>query len=80
MSRMGTDTDRRLLAYVGHELRNPLAAAMMNISVVREMVDDGDPRRPRLSQALAELERVSDLLTSLLAFGRAGVAWRAILR
>ncbi len=73
MSRTGADTDHRLLAYVGHELRNPLAAAMMNISVVNEMVDEGDPRRPRLSQALADLERVSDLLTSLLAFGRVGV-------
>ncbi len=73
MSRAVADRDRRLLAYVGHQLRNPLAAAMVNISVVNEMVDEGDPRRPRLSQALADLERVADLLTSLLAFGRAGV-------
>ncbi len=73
MSRTEADRDCRLLAYVGHQLRNPLAAAMVNISVVNEMVDEGDPRRPRLSQALADLERVADLLTSLLAFGRVGV-------
>lgn len=69
-----TDARResRILAYVGHELRNPLTAAMLSVSVVREMVDDGDPRIPHLSQALNEMERVSGLLTSLLRFGRAG--------
>ncbi len=57
MSSTKSDRDRRLQAYEGHELRNPLAAAMMNISVVNEMVDEGDPRRPHLSRALQDLER-----------------------
>ncbi len=72
MNRTDADRDRRLLAYVGHELRNPLAAAVVSISLVNELVDEGDPRRAHLSRALVELERVADLLTSLLAFGRAG--------
>ncbi len=72
MSRTDADRENRLLAYVGHELRNPLTAAMLSVSVVREMVDDGDPRMPHLSRALNEMERVSGLLTSLLRFGRAG--------
>ncbi len=72
MNTTGADRDRRLLAYVGHELRNPLAAAVVSISLVNELVDEGDPRRAHLSRALLELERVSDLLTSLLAFGSAG--------
>ena len=72
MSSTDADRDNRLLAYVGHELRNPLTAAMLSVSVVREMVDDGDPRIPHLSRALDEMERVSGLLTSLLKFGRAG--------
>lgn len=72
MKSVRTERDQRLLAYVGHELRNPLAGAMINISVVGEMLDEGDPRRPRIDQALRELERVADLLTSLLAFGRTG--------
>lgn len=72
MSSTETERDRRLLAYVGHELRNPLAGAMINVSVVGEMLDEGDPRRPRIDQAMRELDRVSELLTSLLTFGRTG--------
>lgn len=74
MSSTDADRDSRLLAYVGHELRNPLASAMLSVSVVVEMVDDGDPRMPHLHQALEELDRVSALLTSLLRFGRIGTA------
>lgn len=72
MNSTETERERRLLAYVGHELRNPLAGAMINISVVGEMLDEADPRRPRIDQAMRELDRVSELLTSLLTFGRTG--------
>ena len=33
---------------LGHELRNPLAAAMSRIMLAREMLDAGDPRTPVL--------------------------------
>jgi len=59
------------VAVLGHELRNPLAAALTGVSLVREMVDPGDPREEILSRAVADLERVGRLVASFLDFSRA---------
>lgn len=68
---METHRQERLVAALGHELRNPLAAALTGVSLVREMVDAGDPREPILSRAVADLERVGRLVASFLDFSRA---------
>ncbi len=64
-------SERRLCAILGHELRNPLASAMVSMSVVEEMTAAGDPRGAFLQRARTDLERLSSLLSSYLDFGRA---------
>ncbi|MCA8944557.1 MAG: HAMP domain-containing histidine kinase, partial [Planctomycetes bacterium] len=63
---------RRLCAVLGHELRNPLASAVTNVSIASAMMDGGDPRAEYLRQAQSDLERISSLLTAYLEFGRMG--------
>lgn len=63
---------RRLLAVLGHELRNPLGAALTGVELVDALCDDGDPRRPVLTRARQDLQRVTDLLEALLTFGTGG--------
>ncbi|HEX6812175.1 MAG TPA: HAMP domain-containing sensor histidine kinase [Planctomycetota bacterium] len=61
-----------LAGLLGHELRNPLAAAMTRVLLAREMVDAGDPRAPVLDGALRDLERLSSLFDGWLAIARTG--------
>lgn len=61
-----------LAAVVGHELRNPLGAAVAGASLLREMVDAGDPRRTVVDGVLRDLDRAARLLTAYLDFARAG--------
>ena len=68
---MDAHRQERLVAALGHELRNPLAAALTGVSLVRELVESGDPREPILTQAVADLERVGRLVASFLDFSRA---------
>jgi hypothetical protein len=56
----------RIAAVLGHELRNPLAAALTGVSVCAELTDATDPRRPLLERAQADLHRVADLLHGYL--------------
>jgi signal transduction histidine kinase len=63
----------RALAVVGHELRNPLAAAVAMVGAAAELTEPTDPRAPFLERAQAELERTASLLaacTELLGGGR----------
>lgn len=60
-----------LLSVLGHELRNPLAAAMTGVAALGELVDDDDPRRPLVDRARADLDRLARLLNACLDFGRA---------
>ena len=74
-----SDESRRLCAVLGHELRNPLASAMTNVSVAAAMLDGDDPRAGHLQRATQDLERLASLLTTYLEFGRSGkVARRRI--
>ena len=59
-----------LVAVLGHELRNPIAAAMAGVAVACELTDAADPRRPFLERASRDLGRASSLLASCLAMGR----------
>jgi signal transduction histidine kinase len=62
----------RWAAVLGHELRNPLAAALTGAAVVRELLDPGDPRLEVAEGVLRDLGRLSHLLDSYLDFARAG--------
>ncbi len=70
------------MAYVGtlasglaHEIRNPLNAIAVNLSVAKEELDADDPQSPELlRQAMGfmgrEVERMNQSMTSFLAFAR----------
>ena len=57
---------RRLPGLIGHELRNPVAAATTGAMLAREMVDDGDPRAAVLDGVLRDLDRTAKLLDGWL--------------
>jgi len=61
---------------LGHELRNPLAAAITGATLARELVDAGDPRGALLDGVLRDLERTAALLQSYLEFARVGAPRR----
>jgi signal transduction histidine kinase len=59
--------DRRAdLALLGHELRNPLAAALTGIAAAASLTDAGDPRAELLARAQRDLDRLGGLLTAYL--------------
>lgn len=60
----------RLPGLIGHELRNPLAAAVTGAMLAREMVDADDPRAPVLDGVLRDLDRAARLLDSWLHLAR----------
>jgi signal transduction histidine kinase len=57
---------------LGHELRNPLAAAVTRITLAREMIDADDPRVPVLDGALSDLGRMTSIIDGWLAIARTG--------
>ena len=61
----------RLCAVLGHELRNPLAAAMTGLAVVDEMTDEHDPRSEFLLRARDDIARAAVLLEGWLDLARA---------
>lgn len=67
---MDPERQEKLLAVLGHELRNPLAAALTGVTLVGEMVDEGDPRKEFLDRAISDLERLARLLSTFLEYGR----------
>ena len=62
----------RAAAVIGHELRNPLAAAITGAALACELVDADDPRHTVVSGVVGELQRMSQLLDSYLNFARCG--------
>lgn len=66
----------RTAAVLGHELRNPLGAALANAALACELTDSKDPRRAVLDSVVRELERTSALLDGYLAFARAATPVR----
>ena len=65
-------TVSRAAAVIGHELRNPLAAAVTGAALACEMVDVGDPRHAVIAGVANELQRMSRLLDGYLAFASCG--------
>jgi signal transduction histidine kinase len=59
----------QIAAVLGHELRNPVASAVVSVALARELTDAADPRRPQLDRALADLRRAGDLIGACLALG-----------
>jgi signal transduction histidine kinase len=62
----------RVAAVLGHELRNPLAAALTGTAVLRELLDPGDARIEVADGVLRDLQRLSQLLDSYLGLARLG--------
>lgn len=60
----------RLPGLLGHELRNPLASAVTGAMLVRDLVDDGDPRALALDGVLRDLDRMTALIDGWLAMAR----------
>lgn len=61
------EAQRRVLASASHELRSPLARLRMALELSR---DDPAGSRPRLDQAVAEVEELDSLVEELLLAGR----------
>jgi signal transduction histidine kinase len=61
---------------LGHELRNPLAAAMTGALLLREMLDGEDARGPVLDGVLRDLERMKHLIDGWLQVARTGAVAR----
>ncbi|MCC6673061.1 MAG: HAMP domain-containing histidine kinase [Planctomycetes bacterium] len=72
MNVLQLEPERRLTAVLGHELRNPLAAAITGVTLAAELTDAHDPRREFLDRALGDLQRLAGLLRTYLEFGRTG--------
>lgn len=70
----------RAVGVLGHELRNPLAAALTGAALLRELVDADDPRRRIVDGVAHELQRMSALIDSYLDFARSGMAKKEPLR
>src|SRR5262249_17925205 len=66
----------RIAAVLGHELRNPLGAALANAALACELVDAADPRRRVLEAIVRDRERLGTLVDGYLAFARAGAPRR----
>jgi len=66
----------RLPGILGHELRNPLASAVTAVMLVRDMVDDADPRATVLDGAMRDLDRMTELIDGWLAMARDAVVSR----
>lgn len=62
----------RWAAVLGHELRNPLAAALTGTAVLRELLDADDPRAPVADGVLRDLQRLGRLVDSYLELARVG--------
>jgi signal transduction histidine kinase len=62
----------RTAGVLGHELRNPLAAAVTGNALLRELLDADDPRRAIADGVDADLQRLVRLLDGYLAWFRGG--------
>lgn len=77
MSHLGLE---HLPGLLGHELRNPLASALTNATLLRELLDVDDPRTAIAERTLEDLDRVSALVEGWLAMARGQQPKRESLR
>jgi signal transduction histidine kinase len=55
---------------LAHEIRNPLAGIQSVVSIFREDLDEDDPEREILGEALQQIQRIENTINDLLAFAR----------
>lgn len=67
MSRAAPD---QLAGVLGHELRNPVAAALTGALVARDLIDDDDPRAAVVDGVVRDLQRIAELTDGWLALAR----------
>ncbi len=60
----------KLAAGLAHEIRNPLSSISGSVQLIRESTDLGDEDRRLLRIVLNEVERLDDLVTTMLQVGR----------
>ena len=70
--------DRELTADASHQLRTPLTALSMRLEEMIAAADDPDVVREEGSAALAQAERLADVVTQLLGPARRGTASAAL--
>src|SRR5207245_11132662 len=71
--------DRELTAAASHQLRTPLTALSMRLEEMIAAADDPDVVREEGSAALAQAERLADVVTQLLSPSRRANASSAAL-
>lgn len=59
-----------LSAYVAHEIRNPLTGIRTTVQFVGSKLAADDDRRADLTDVIAEIDRIEQIITSLLIFAR----------
>ncbi len=59
-----------LSAYVAHEIRNPLTGIRTTVQFVGSKLAPDDDRRQDLADVIAEIDRIEQIITSLLIFAR----------
>ncbi len=59
-----------LSAYVAHEIRNPLTGIRTTVQFVSSKLKPQDSRREDLDDVIKELDRIEQIITGLLLFGR----------
>lgn len=59
-----------LSAYVAHEIRNPLTGIRTTVQFVGSKLKPQDSRREDLEDVIKELDRIEQIITGLLLFGR----------
>ena len=60
------------VADASHQLRTPLTGLRLRLEGLAESARDGQPSRPELEAAMAEIDRLSTIVEELLVLSRAG--------
>lgn len=63
---LGSQQRLQDLAVLGHELRNPLAAAIAGVATAAAITPEDDTRQPLLQRAVRDLDRLTVLLNAYL--------------
>ena len=59
-----------MAAGLAHEIKNPLTGIAAAITIIGDDFDTGDPRKPIVTEVLAQIKRLDKTVNDLLYFGR----------
>jgi two-component system NtrC family sensor kinase len=59
-----------MAAGIAHEIKNPLAGISAAISIIKDDLDESDPRAEILSEVLQQVQRLDKTVNDLLFFGK----------